>query len=112
MPRYCLTLDLKDDASATSEYKRYHVKIWPEIRKSLLEAGIFDMEIYLVGTRMFMIMETNDSFSMSAKAAADAANARVQEWEALMSGFQQELPQSTPEQKWVVMEKIFSLAAQ
>lgn len=112
MPRYCLTLDLKDDASAISEYKRYHVKIWPEIRKSLLEAGIFDMEIYLVGTRMFMIMETNDSFSMSAKAAADAANARVQEWEALMSGFQQDLPQSTPEQKWVVMEKIFSLAAQ
>lgn len=112
MPRYCLTLDLKDDASAISEYKRYHVKIWPEIRKSLLEAGIFDMEIYLVGTRMFMIMETNDSFSMSAKAAADAANARVQEWEALMSGFQQDLPQSTPEQKWVVMEKIFSLTAQ
>lgn len=112
MPRHCLTLDLKDDATAVSEYKRYHVKIWPEIRKSLLEAGILDMEIYLVGTRMFMIMETDDSFSSAAKAAADAANARVQEWEALMSCFQQELPQSTPEQKWVVMEKVFSLTTQ
>jgi L-rhamnose mutarotase len=112
MSRYCLTLDLKDDNTAISEYKRYHVKIWPEVRKSLLDAGILDMEIYLVGTRMFMIMETNDSFSSSAKAAADAANPRVQEWETLMARFQQELPQSTPEQKWVMMEKVFSLAAQ
>lgn len=112
MPRYCLTLDLKDDETAISEYKRYHARIWPEIRKSLLESGILDMEIYLVGTRMFMIMETDDSFSSSAKAAADAANPRVQEWETLMGQFQQELPQSTPGQKWVMMEKIFSLAAQ
>ena len=112
MPRYCLTLDLKDDETAISEYKRYHAKIWPEIKESLLGAGILDMEIYLVGTRLFMIMETNDRFSSSAKAAADAANPKVQEWETLMSRFQQELPQSTPEQKWVVMEKIFSLAAQ
>jgi L-rhamnose mutarotase len=112
MPRYCLTLDLRDDETAISEYKRYHAKIWPEIKASLLEAGILDMEIYLVGTRLFMIMETNDRFCSSAKAAADAANPKVQEWETLMSRFQQELPQSTPEQKWVLMEKIFSLAAQ
>ncbi|HET6170487.1 MAG TPA: L-rhamnose mutarotase [Terracidiphilus sp.] len=112
MPRHCLTLDLKNDENAISEYKRYHVKIWPEVKKSLLDAGIIDMEIYLTGTRLFMIMEVDDQFSMSAKAAADAANAKVQEWERLMEQFQQELPQSNPGQKWVVMEKIFSLAAQ
>lgn len=112
MPRHCLTLDLKNDENAISEYKRYHVKIWPEVKKSLLDAGIIDMEIYLTGTRLFMIMEVDDQFSLSAKAAADAANAKVQEWERLMEQFQQELPQSSPGQKWVVMEKIFSLAAQ
>ncbi|MEO6982303.1 MAG: L-rhamnose mutarotase, partial [Edaphobacter sp.] len=51
-------------------------------------------------------------FSFSAKAAADAANAKVQEWETLMANFQQELPQSTPNQKWVVLDKVFDLAAQ
>lgn len=112
MPRYCLTLDLKDDETAISEYKRYHVKIWPEVKKSLFDAGIVDMEIYLAGTRLFMIMDVNENFSLSAKAAADAANAKVQEWEALMEQFQQELPQSKPGQKWVVMEKVFDLAAQ
>ncbi len=112
MPRYCLTLDLKDDQTAISEYKRYHVKIWPEVKQSLLDAGVVEMEIYLTGTRLFMMMDVNDKFSLSAKATADAANARVQEWEAVMAQFQQELPQSRPGQKWVVMEKVFSLAAQ
>jgi len=105
-------LDLKDDQTAISEYKRYHVKIWPEVKQSLLDAGVVEMEIYLAGTRLFMIMDVTDKFSLSAKAAADAANARVQEWERLMEQFQQELPQSRPGQKWVVMEKVFSLAAQ
>lgn len=112
MLRHCLTLDLKNDQTAISEYKRYHVKIWPEIKQSLLDAGVVEMQIYLAGTRLFMIMDVNDKFSLSAKAAADAANAKVQEWETVMAQFQQELPQSTAGQKWVVMEKVFDLAAQ
>ncbi|GGG86172.1 L-rhamnose mutarotase [Edaphobacter dinghuensis] len=112
MPRHCLALDLKNDETAIAEYKRYHVKIWPEVKKSLFDAGIVDMEIYLAGTRLFMIMDVGDNFSFSAKSAADAANAKVQEWEALMANFQQELPQSAPGQKWVVMEKVFDLASQ
>jgi L-rhamnose mutarotase len=112
MLRNCLTLDLKDDAAAIAEYKRYHVKIWPEVKKSLLDAGIVEMEIYVVGTRMFMIMDVDDAFSLSEKAAADAANAKVQEWEAIMGGFQQPLPQARPGQRWVPMERIFSLAEQ
>jgi L-rhamnose mutarotase len=112
MLRHCLTLDLKDDQTAISEYKRYHVKIWPEVKQSLLDAGVLQMEIYLAGTRLFMMMDVSDAFSFSAKAAADAANARVQEWETLMEQYQQALPQSRPGQKWVVMEKVFDLAAQ
>src|SRR5260370_30895470 len=61
--RYCLTLDLKDDPKLIAEYKRYHEKIWPEITRSIKDSGIEDMEIYLYGTRMFMIMEVNESFS-------------------------------------------------
>jgi L-rhamnose mutarotase len=112
MPRHCLTLDLKDDPTAISEYKRYHVKIWPEVKKSLFDAGIVDMEIYLLGTRMFMIMDVDDTFSLSAKAAADAVNTKVQEWETIMHSFQQQLPQARPGQWWMVMDRVFSLAEQ
>jgi L-rhamnose mutarotase len=46
--RYCLTLDLKNDPKLIAEYKRYHEKIWPEITKSIQDAGIVDLEIYLL----------------------------------------------------------------
>ena len=112
MRRYCLTLDLIENDRAIAEYKRYHLKIWPEIKQSLLDSGVVAMEIYLLDTRMFMIMEVNDAFSLSAKEAADAANAKVQEWETLMRGFQQQLPGARPGQWWTVMEKVFGLEEQ
>src|SRR5579862_4049324 len=99
--RYCLTLDLKDDPALIAEYKRYHERIWPEITKSIKDSGIEDLEIYLLGTRMFMIMQTNDAFSFTAKAAADNANPKVQQWETLMWKFQQALPQANPGEKWL-----------
>ena len=112
MRRYCLTLDLKDDPNAIAEYKRYHVAIWPEIRQSLFDSGVIAMEIYLLGTRMFMIMDVGESFSLSAKQAADQANAKVREWESLMQTFQQQLPGAPRDQWWTVMEKVFSLDEQ
>jgi len=107
--RFCLTLDLKDDPRLIAEYKRYHEKIWPEITESLKVAGIVDLEIYLLGTRMFMIMEVNDQFSFDAKAKADSENPKVREWEELMWTFQKALPQAKPGEKWLLMEKIFQL---
>jgi L-rhamnose mutarotase len=107
--RFCLTLDLKDDPQLIAEYKRYHEKIWPEITKSIKDAGIVDMEIYLLGTRMFMVMEVNDQFSFEAKAKADKENPKVREWEELMWKFQKALPNAKPGEKWMMMEKIFQL---
>jgi L-rhamnose mutarotase len=107
--RFCLTLDLKDDPALIAEYKRYHEKIWPEITRSIKDSGIDDMEIYLLGTRMFMIMEVNDSFSFEAKTKADQFNPKVQEWEALMSTFQKSLPRAKPGEKWLLMDRVFKL---
>src|SRR5579862_7675280 len=101
--RYCLTLDLKDDAKLIAEYKRYHEKIWPEIAKSIRDSGIDDMEIYLLGTRMFMIMEVSEDFSFEKKSEADRLNPKVQEWENLMWKFQQALPGAKPDEKWLRM---------
>ena len=107
--RYCLALDLKDSPQLIEEYKRHHQNVWPEITKSIREAGIEDMEIYLVGRRLFMIMEVSDRFSFEEKARADRSNPKVQEWEKLMWKFQQPLLQASLGEKWVLMERIFKL---
>lgn len=109
MKRYCLALDLKDDPLLIAEYEDYHRKVWPEIEKSIKDSGIESMEIYRTGNRLFMIMETLDSFSFDKKSDADATNVKVQEWEQLMWKYQQALPHARPGEKWVLMNKIFEL---
>lgn len=107
--RFCLTLDLHKDPQLIAEYRRYHERIWPEITDSIRNSGIEDMEIYLLGTRMFMIMEVNEKFSFEKKAKTDQLNPKVQEWEELMWKFQQPLPEAGPGEKWLPMERIFKV---
>jgi L-rhamnose mutarotase len=107
--RYCLALDLVDDEGLIAEYEKYHAAIWPEIRKSIVDSGITHMEIYRFDVRLFMIMETDDSFSFEQKASADDANPKVQEWETLMWKYQQPVKGSLKGEKWVLMNKIFAL---
>jgi len=109
LKRYCLLLDLKDDAQLIKEYEAYHIAIWPEISRSIKDAGIVSMEIYRVGNRLCMIMEVNEIFSFDAKNEADKANPKVQEWEALMWKYQQALPVAKAGEKWILAEKIFSI---
>jgi L-rhamnose mutarotase len=109
--RFCLTLDLKDDPALIAEYRKYHENIWPEITESIKNSGIVDMEIYLLGTRMFMIMEVSESFSFEKKAMADQKDPKVQAWEQLMWKFQQALPGANPGEKWLRMERIFKLVS-
>ena len=110
MRRYCLALDLVNDEKLIAEYEAYHQKIWPEIKKSIADAGIEQMEIYRFTNRLFMIMEVNAEFNFANKSAADVANPKVQEWEALMWKYQQAIPGAKPGEKWVLMNKIFDLA--
>lgn len=109
MKRYALALDLKDDPARIAEYERIHERIWPEIEASIRASGITGMELYRLGTRLFMVMETRDDFDFAEKAAADAADPKVQEWEDLMWTYQQALPMAKPGEKWVLMPKMFDL---
>jgi L-rhamnose mutarotase len=107
--RYCLALDLQPDAALIAEYEEWHRAIWPEIKASIVESGITNMEIYRLENRLFMIMETGADFSFERKAAMDVANPAVQRWEELMWKYQVAIPGGRPGEKWRLMDKIFSL---
>lgn len=111
MKTYCLALDLKDDPALIAEYKRMHEPgvIWPEVIESIRSHGILSEQIFLLGTRLVMVLQTTDAFSFEARACADSANSRVRDWEELMWKFQQPLSQASPGQKWVLMDKVFEI---
>lgn len=109
MKMYCLALDLKDDPALIAEYKRYHQSdvIWPEVLQRIRASGVLSEQIFLLGTRMVMVLQTKDDFSFEAKAAEDQTSSTMRAWEELMWRFQQPVPQARAGEKWVLMEKIF-----
>lgn len=109
--RYCQTLDLKDDPTLIAEYVKRHseAEAWPEIRAGIREVGILEMELYLLGTRLFMIVETPLDFEWDAAMAKLAQLPRQAEWEEYMSIFQLAKPGASSAEKWQLMDKIFHL---
>lgn len=71
--------------------------------------GILEMEIYIWGTRLFMIVETPLNFDWDSAMEKLSALPRQQEWEDYMSIFQSALPGSTSSDKWKQMERMFHL---
>lgn len=109
--RYCKTLVLKDDAQLIEDYKKVHAPgaAWPEITQGMKEVGIIDMEIYIYGTRLFMIMDTVADFDHDKAMAVLATKPRQSEWEAYVSRFQQTSAEATADEKWQLMERIYKL---
>lgn len=109
--RYCRTLDLRDDDDLIAEYRRRHSEgqIWPAVIEGIREVGILEMEIYILDTRLFMIVETPSDFDWDTAMERLATLPRQQEWEDYMSIFQQAAPGSTSAEKWRPMERMFHL---
>ena len=109
--RYCKTLSLKDDAQLIEDYKKVHAPgaAWPEITQGMKDVGIIDMEIYIHGTRLFMIMDTVADFDHDKAMAELAKKPRQSEWEAYVSRFQQSSAQATADEKWQLMERIYKM---
>jgi len=109
--RYVQTLSLKNDPDLIREYRKWHSEAyhWKEVRDGIREVGILEMEIYLLGTLLVMVVETPEDFCWDEGMARLAALPRQAEWEAFVSQFQHSDVQATSNEKWQMMERIFRL---
>ncbi len=109
--RYCKTLKLEDDPQLIEAYKKIHAPgaAWPEITQGMREVGIIDMEIYLSGNLLFMIMDTVADFDHDVAMKELANKPQQAEWEACVAKFQQTSPNATADEKWQLMEQIYKM---
>lgn len=109
--RYCQTLNLKDNPELIAEYRKRHAQgeVWPETLVAIREVGILEMEIYILGTRLFMIVETPLDFDWDSAMARMATLPRQEEWEDYMSVFQQAEAGASSADKWQLMDRMFHL---
>lgn len=108
---YCRTLELRDNPELIKEYRRRHKKgnVWQEIIDGIRQVGILEMEIYILGTRLFMIVETPADLDLDAAMQRLATLPRQAEWEAYMSELQDAAADASSDEKWQMMERMFYL---
>jgi L-rhamnose mutarotase len=107
--RWVLAVDLKDDPAVIASYRDYHQRVWPEVLDSLRRSGIRDMEIFLLGRRLVMVVETNGADVRQCFAMHAGSHPRVAEWEALMTAMQEPVPGRAAGEWWAAMTPVFRL---
>jgi L-rhamnose mutarotase len=108
--RYALALDLVDDIAKIDAYEKAHLAIWPEVRRHLRAEGVLHMEIYRLGTRLFMLMDVDPAvYSAESTAAAALADPTLVEWEKMMDRYQRPTPWAVKGDKWTPMQRVVSL---
>ncbi len=109
--RYCRTMDLKPDDGLIREYVHRHSQgeVWAEILEGIRSVGILEMEIYLLGNRLFMIVDVPVDFDWDSAMERLGTLPRQQEWEDFMAIFQQCREGDKATEKWQMMERIFYL---
>ena len=109
--RYCQTMELRDDSELIKKYRQAHSRehFWPEIEEGIKSVGILEMEIYILGNRLFMIVETPLDFDWDSAMARLATLHRQQEWETFVAAFQQCAADATSDEKWQMMDRMFYL---
>ena len=101
---------MKDDPEIIRQYREHHANPWPEVEESLRAVGILDLKIYLLGRRLFMILETTDEFRPEIDFPRYLTlHPRCQVWEDLMGTLQEKVPEAQPGEKWAAMEQIYHL---
>lgn len=109
--RFVQTLTLNSNEEARREYIKWHSPEhnWKEIRNGIREVGIIEMEIYILGNTLVMIVDAPEDFDWKKAMARLATLPRQAEWEAFVSQFQGCDANATSDEKWQMMQRIFYL---
>lgn len=109
--RFVQTMQLKDDSELIKEYRKAHDKdhFWCEIEEGIKQVGILEMEIYITGNTLVMIVDAPLDFNWDEAMTRLATLPRQEEWEKHVASFQQCAADATSDEKWQMMERMFYL---
>ena len=109
--RFVQILEVRDDPDMIAQYRKWHSQEyqWKEIRDGIREVGILEMEIYILGTKLVMIVDAPIDFDWDEAMVRLATLPRQAEWEAFVAKFQGCSAEARSDEKWQMMERMFYL---
>ena len=104
MKRYGQIIGLKP--GVLESYKAYHADVWPDVARRITECNIRNYSIYYKDGLLFSYFEYHgDDFD--ADMAKMAADAKTQEWWAIMKPMQEPVENRGADEWWANMEEVF-----
>ena len=109
--RYVQFLEISDNPELVAQYRKWHSEeySWPEIRQGIRAVGILEMEIYILGSKLVMIIDAPADFQWEDAMNRLATLPRQAEWEAFVAQFQGCPADARSDEKWQPMERMFRL---
>ncbi len=106
--RFILTLEIINDPVLAEEYIKVHGigMAWPQITENMKSVGIHEMELYLMGYRAFLIMDTKPDFDWDIDGKVWGDLPKEKDWQAYVAKFQKTNPESKAAEKWKTMKLI------
>ena len=110
--RYVQYLEISDNPELIALYRKWHSPeyCWQEVRDGIRQVGILEMEIYILGNRLVMIVDTPSDFDWPSAMARLSTLPRQAEWEAFVAKFQGCAANARSDEKWQQMERMFRLS--
>lgn len=109
--RYVQFLEISDNPALIEQYRKWHSEEynWQEVRDGIRAVGILEMEIYIFGSKLVMIVDAPADFQWEEAMNMLATLPRQAEWEAFVSQFQGCSADARSDEKWQPMERMFRL---
>lgn len=109
--RFVQTMELRNDPELIALYRKAHSEeeCWKEIIEGIRSVGILEMELYILGTRLVMIVDAPADFNWDEAMSRLATLPRQAEWEQYVARFQKCAEGQRSDEKWQMMERMFHL---
>lgn len=109
--RYVQFLKICENPELIAQYRYWHSEEhhWKEIRDGIRAVGILEMEIYILGNNLVMIVDAPADFQWQQAMDRLAKLPRQAEWEAFVAKFQGCSAEARSDEKWQPMERMFRL---
>jgi L-rhamnose mutarotase len=106
MQRIGMVIKLKPGSQ--NAYKKYHAAVWPEILNKISECNIKNYSVFFKDDLLFGYLEYHGS-NLEDDWGKMAADAKTQEWWAIMQPMQDPLPTRKKGEWWANMEEVLHL---
>ena len=104
MKRYGAVIKVRPESIEL--YKKYHAAVWPEVLAMIRRSNIANYSIYLKDDFLFAYFEYHGT-DYAADMANMAADAKTQEWWAIMMPMQKPLETRAAGEWWANMDEVF-----